>query len=341
MFWQFANHIIATNDAKRFYPTLGMIGNLGLVLAGNVIVYFADITGSHEALWQSVFLGKSYAPSEVSLKLVVMIVVLSGLVAMFLLRYIHKVVLHNNLYLAHHDVSDTQTKLSVRESIKLIMGSRYIGYIVVMIVCYGLVINILEGPWKAKVRELYPTTQEYMTFMGNFNICMGISSVFFMLIGSNLLRKFSWFFSAIITPSIIGLTGTMFFIFVVFEESFREFLGGIAFNPIYAAVMVGALQNILSKSTKYSLFDSTKEMAYIPLSKELRTKGKAAAEIIGAKLGKSSGAFIQSTIFILVPAATFDAISPILMVIFLAVIALWVADVRRLGVKYNQIMGEK
>ena len=35
------------------------------------------------------------------------------------------------------------------------------------------------------------------------------------------------------------------------------------------AVIVGALQNIFSKSAKYSLFDPCKEMAYIPLGKEV------------------------------------------------------------------------
>jgi AAA family ATP:ADP antiporter len=65
---------------------------------------------------------------------------------------------------------------------------------------------------------------------------------------------------------------------------------GMIINPIFAAVIIGAIQNILSKSTKYSLFDSTKELVYIPLSLELRTKGKAKAEIIGLKAGKSVGA---------------------------------------------------
>lgn len=341
MFWQFANHIIVTSNAKRFYPTLGMIGNLGLILAGNVVVFCSDCNIGNNILVQNIFGTDSLDNSAITLKLIIMIVVISGIIAMFLLRYISTNVLVHLKGFTAHDISDTQTKLSVVDSIKLIMKSRYIGYIVTIIICYGLVINILEGPWKSKVRELYPTTQEYLSFMGSFNIWMGISSVFFMLIGSNLLRRFDWFFSAVITPSMIGITGAIFFIFVIFSEYFKDILGGHSFNPIYAAVIVGAIQNILSKSTKYSLFDSTKEMAYIPLSKELRTKGKAAAEIIGAKVGKSLGAFIQSATFIIIPTATFDSILPLLMVVFLSVIILWITDVKKLAIEYNKISGEK
>jgi len=338
MFWQFANHIIATSQARRFYPMFGLIGNTGLILAGNILICFAGISDSSEDIQDALGYVVGFE-STLALQLMVGVITIFGIIAMCLFRYLNRVVLHDQevKLFSTHDIHDTQTKLSFTESIRLILSSRYIGYIVVMIICYGLVINILEGPWKAKIRELYPTTIEYMTFMGRFNIWMGICSVSFMLIGSNLLRKYSWLISAMITPSIIGITGTMFFTFVVFPEYFSRTFSDIAFNPIYAAIIVGALQNILSKSTKYSLFDSTKEMAYIPLSRELRTKGKAAAEVIGSKLGKSLGAFIQSAIFTIVPMATFDSMSPLLMVVFIVVIMIWFIDVKKLNTEYTKL----
>ena len=58
------------------------------------------------------------------------------------------------------------------------------------------------------------------------------------------------------------------------------------------AVFIGVAQNILSKSAKYSLFDPCKEMAYILLDQDSKTKDKVAVDIIENPLGKSGGSLI-------------------------------------------------
>ena len=364
MFWQYANHIFDSNSAKRFYPILSMIGNVGLIIAGNFLVSISSLSGVSDEILMN-YKTDIHLQCEYVLKPMMHSIIFAGIAAMVLYRYIEAHVLtkirkENALAsqlsngeanpsdsIVTRSLEKTKTKLTLSESVKLIFQSKYIAHIGLLVLCYGLLINVLEGPWKSKVKELYPNTVDYMNFMGKFNICMGISCVIFTIIGSNILRRTSWLIGAMTTPIMIAVTGTIFFSFVIISNQFDVFselgsgeLGGFfsLVDPLYAAVLVGAAQNILSKSSKYSLFDTTKEMSYIPLSLELRTKGKAAVEVIGLKLGKSLGAFIQSSMFILMPVASFDSVAQYLMIFFTIVVVTWIWNVRALNKEYLKLV---
>lgn len=114
-----------------------------------------------------------------------------------------------------------------------------------------------------------------------------------MLLGRKIFEKFGWRVAALITPSVIGSTGLMFFLLNIFAPAFVPLAALLGTTPLILAVIVGAVQNILSNSSKYSLFDPCKEMAFIPLDKESKTKGKAVVEVIANPLGKSGGSIIQ------------------------------------------------
>lgn len=58
---------------------------------------------------------------------------------------------------------------------------------------------------------------------------------------------------------------------MLFSDSVAPTLKALGLTPLMAAVLVGAAQNVFSKSSKYSLFDPCKEMAYIPLDDEVRS----------------------------------------------------------------------
>ncbi|MDX2050088.1 MAG: Npt1/Npt2 family nucleotide transporter [Rickettsiaceae bacterium] len=342
IFWQFANNVVSKEDARRFYPLFGLVGNFGLIIAGNAMVYFSDI--SHIPKFAVVAAKHAGASdSDLSMKLSIISVILAGLCMMVLMRFLNKYILKTyasqTSYLTHADENSKTTKLTISDSIRLIYNSSYIWYITVIIICYSLAINILEGPWKAKIRELCPTQTEYLAFMGHFNIWMGVSCVLFMFVGSNIVRVCSWRVSALATPGMIGVTGLAFFVFFMFSK-YNIDNRTLLFDPLLAAVIAGAAQNILSKSFKYSLFDSTKEIAYMPLDNELRSKGKAAAEVIGSKVGKSLGAIIQSGLFIFFPNLDFGDLTPILLPFFLIIIIAWIGNVVLLSAAYEKISKE-
>ena len=95
----------------------------------------------------------------------------------------------------------------------------------------------------------------------------------------------------------------------------------------------------MSKSSKYSLFDPTKEMAYIPLDQESKVKGKAAIDVVGARLGKSGGSLVQQGL--IVAFGSLAAITPYIAAILFLIIFAWIYASKSLGTKYAQLTAER
>ncbi|WP_342268198.1 NTP/NDP exchange transporter [Candidatus Tisiphia endosymbiont of Empis tessellata] len=326
LFWQFANQITKTEEAKRFYSMFGMLANLSLPVTALILGYF---------------LSKETQIVSEHLKFIPLLLIMMGsaVVIMLLYRWMNRHVLTDpTLYDPTSKASNkkSKVKLSLIESFNMIFSSKYLGLIALLILCYGVSVNLVEGVWKSKIQQLYPTKEEYTMYMGQFQAWQGVTAIFFMIVGSNILRRVSWFTAAMITPLMMLITGIAFFAFIFFDSTIAMYVTGLfASGPLTVAVMIGMVQNILSKATKYSLFDATKNMAYIPLDKYLRTKGQAAVEVIGGRFGKSGGGIIQSTFFILLPTFTFVEATPYFASIFFVIVILWLYAIKGLNKEYQ------
>jgi ATP:ADP antiporter, AAA family len=129
--------------------------------------------------------------------------------------------------------------------------------------------------------------------------------------------------------------GLVFFALVLFSAPLTPALASLGMTPLYAAVLVGAAQNVFSKSAKYSLFDPCKEMAYIPLDDEVKTKGKAAIDVICNPLGKSGGALIQQ--FMIIGFGSLAASTPYLGAILFGIVLLWIKAAASLNEQFVAI----
>jgi AAA family ATP:ADP antiporter len=137
----------------------------------------------------------------------------------------------------------------------------------------------------------------------------------------------------------------LFFAFIFAREWVEFILNAMATTPVAAASFLGAGIIILSKGIKYGLFDPTKEMAYIPLDDELKTKGKAAVDVIGGRAGKAGGAFVQSNLQIMLAATALSsganivsATAPYAFIVFAVVAVLWLYAVKGLSKKVDAAM---
>ncbi|MCZ6896216.1 MAG: GTP/GDP exchange transporter Tlc5, partial [Rickettsia endosymbiont of Ixodes ricinus] len=256
-----------------------------------------------------------------------------------LVRFISKHVFTNPLFYAKAKSSRSTTeRMGLIKSLKYIAKSKYLWLLLICSAAFGLSMNLVEAVWKAKIKELYPTVNTYAEFNSLYILWTGVTIMVMTIIGNNVMRMHNWFVAAVISPIIIMVTGILFFTLIVFDQQILSlFDGAILMSPLALAVSIGGIQNILAKGTKYSIWDTSREMLYIPLDEELKTKGKAAVDVISAKVGKSSSGLVQSIIFTLVPTATFTSISPILMVVFTFVCLAWIYTVRKIYFEYQKI----
>lgn len=329
LFWQFANDIVKKEQTKRFYPLFGMIANVGLICAGLLAKYFAA-SGD----WQN------------TLHSLVGIVLVGGTVVGALFYYINRNLDKEALVLAA-PIEKKKAKLSITESLRYLATSPHLLCIALIVLGYGISINYVDVIWKGQAKELFAGSKAaYSDYMGNFSITTGLIAIPIMLVAGNLLRKISWKKAALITPIILLSTGFGFFSLILLGQSFGNpnapifEIGSFSVTFLWLGVQFGLLQNALTKATKYSLFDSTKEMAYIPLDKELKTKGKAAVDVVASRLGKSGGALTFFIIQSILPNVTLVSQIPFLAIATLLILGVWFFAVGKLDKSIKELNGE-
>jgi len=328
LFWQLANQTTTTEQAKRFYIRFSLLGNTAIVFVGFIVSEL-----SSETSWIS----KQFSNGDAKVFLVqacIFLVVIFSFISLFLVRVIYPRIARNS------KVSKApKPKLGLKESFSYILSSKYLWLLVICSASFGLTMNLIEAIWKAKIKELYPNVNEYARFLSYCTLWTGASITIMTLVGNSIIRYRNWFVSAVITPVLILVTGLMFFALIVFEKPVYAITSlFIAISPLFLAVMVGAIQNIIVKGTKYSIWDTTREMLYIPLDSELKTKGKAAVDLVSSKIGKSCSGFAQSLVLTIYPAAIAITMAPIIMIFFLAAALLWIWAVKEIYGEYQKLL---
>ena len=264
------------------------------------------------------------------------------MVTMLAFRWMNKNVLIDASFDEFHEIKRQQKsskkKLSIWESFSYLSNSKYLIYIAVLVVAYNLTINMVEIVWKDQLRQLYPSTLEYSRYMNTMTTAVGIIATVTAVFMAQLIARFGWTKTALITPVIMLLTSAGFFGFMLFPEELSHsviLLTGT--TPLAISVFFGASQVCLSKACKFSVFDSTKEMAFIPLGHECKLKGKAAIDGVGSRLGKSGGSFIHTGLLMVF--ATLSSSAPYVAAIIIIVIVGWIIATRALGIEFATLVG--
>ncbi|MBU6149279.1 MAG: NTP/NDP exchange transporter [Verrucomicrobia bacterium] len=326
VFWGFANDITSVSEAKRSY-------NL-YIAAGNLAPMFTGIAVTWVSTKLSIF---AFA---FTVKCLISFALIAGVLVIGMYTYVQKKVIGSSLPEAEPLTTQSNTKkekLSFIQGMRHLLGSPYLLGIAVLVVGYGLCITLVEVAWKANLKLAFPDPAEYQAFTGVCQSMVGTFAFFISaFLGSSMLRRLGWRATAQMAPVVVGGSG-LAFLLLCSSPSFNQFLSTtVGITPLLMLVYLGAFNNVASKIAKYSFFDPTKEMAFIPLTDAEKVKGKASIDIVGSRLGKSGASWIQVFLISFAGSGSVLSITHLLVPIVFLATSGWVYSVQSLHQKFSR-----
>ncbi|MFO1130215.1 MAG: Npt1/Npt2 family nucleotide transporter [Rickettsiales bacterium] len=325
IFWQICNHISTVDQASRFYRILVLLGNSAVIIAGFVM---QKLSSSTSFIFEALMIQNN---NQNLIKISSLIILINSIIACFCVYYIAKKSKTDkfNIKLA--------PKLGIKESLQYITKSKYLWMMLICSAAFGLTMNLIEGLWYSQIKEAYPDLNGYTEYSSIYVMWTGLTIMFFTIFSGILMKFFGWFITTLMTPIIILITGVIFFMFTIFGNQINSVLGFTG-EILSFTILIGSIQNIISKGVKYSIWDSFREMLYLPLDKELKTKGKAAVDLLSSKIGKSLSSILQSILFTLMPDATYNSLASFMIVFFIISCFAWIVALFNIRTEYNALI---
>ena len=330
LFWGFANEVISVHEAKRFYGLLIFGGNIAGMFAGYAAIQFS----SHLYLPWFPY-GKT--AWDQSIFFVTSILMIAGAITIAIFRWLN---VHVILPSEQNTPPKEKFRMSIRKNFAYLARSKYLLCIALIVFAYNVAINLVEVVWKDQMKVLYPNPNDYSVYMGEVMFISAVIASFSgFLTTTKAIQRYSWTACALIPPIIMATSGMVFFHFLFFpNQGLSWFASFLNLSPLILCVGIGSVQNILSRASKYTFFDATKEIAFIPLNNESKLKGKAAIDGVGSRLGKSGGSVIHQGLILMLSSVA--ASVPYIAGIFLIIICIWTLTILVLGKKFDQAVSE-
>ncbi|MBA2369091.1 MAG: NTP/NDP exchange transporter [Candidatus Protochlamydia sp.] len=313
LFWSFVNETTTLDEAKNFYPLCMFTGNFAGIASGQFSHFLCHHLVDHFS-WQT------------TLQLLIIMVSICGMAIMWLNRQLSKEAPLTPI---------TKTKkasntFSFKDQLMSIFSNKKLLCISLLVVGFGLTTNLIEVVWKEKVKYLHPTPKAYNAYINQLTSLIGIFAVCTAFCSRWIFRKLNWTQSAMLTPFALFITSLLFFAsLLISHESLSSLSSSLGITPIHLIVTLGSIYYVIAMTAKYTLFDTSKEMAFLSIDLAERTKAKSVIDSIGSRLGKSGASCFYQ--FLLV---TFGAASghvSIIGIICLCVIAISMAATKKLG----------
>lgn len=325
LFWGYANEITKVEDAKRYYPIFALGANFSGIFSG----LFAQMVKRMPDIPYLEFLGDNqWVVIQLSLVLLI-----GALIMSIFYRLNRTVACIDEVEVEGDKVRGVKKKVryGIIDSLKYMWESKYLAYIVTIVVSYHLVYNLADVMWAHKVKALYSNGGDYNAYINQITMITGAIAVTFgYLLSGNVIRRYGWTVTALLTPILWLFASSGFYGGMIFEGTMlMDIVTTFFANPANMILLIGSTQIIIGRAFKYTIWDETKEIAFIPMTKEHKRKGKAVADGLASRFGKSGGSMVYMILLLFV--GDIAGVVPYISVINLVVVGLWIYCVLKLG----------
>lgn len=266
LFWAFVASNTTADSAKRGYAMIATCTQVGTIFGPLLISTYSARCGL------PLFFG------------------VSGLlifVIPFIITYYTKVV-------PEEQTQETNTlqkkgKSGFIEGLRLLLTKPYLMGVFAIATLYEFIGTILDFQKGMLISANYPSRIDggaaFAWFKGLEGSAIGVISLLFAMFGTSFfMRRFGLKFSLISFPTVIGLTVTTVFAMYM--------MGANPYQLMW--VFFGAV--VLIKGLNYALNNPSKEVLYIPTSKDVKFKTKGWIDAFGARLLKTFGAGVNNSL---------------------------------------------
>jgi len=204
-------------------------------------------------------------------------------------------------------------KTGIFEGLFILLSRPYVFGIFVLATIYEVIGTIFDFQMKVLADQVYPTKEAFAAYQGMYGILTNSLALVFAMVGTSfLMRRFGLRFCLMLFPIATGLV-----------------VGAIYFWPVLY-VVTGAL--IVIKGLSYALNNPSKEMMYIPTTKDVRFKAKGWIDMFGGRSAKGTGSYINNFF-----AGNASALLMYGTLISFGLVGVWLAVASFVGYKFKHL----
>lgn len=240
-------------------------------------------------------------------------------------------------YVKHAPVTNTEKieasehkkiKTGMLEGIKLLLSRPYVAGLFVVTTTYEIIGTIVEFQMNITATQIYPKSLDGGIGFGWFTAINGtmvnVLALAFALLGTSFfMRKFGLKFCIISFPTMIGIS---------VAAIFGLYMSGVSQYFLMWTLFVAV---VLFKGLAYTLNNPSREVLYIPTSKDVKFKAKSFIEAFGGRSTKAAGATVTGSL-----GGDFATLLIFGTFISLGFVAFWIFVAAYVGNKFNQLQKE-